>query len=438
MPDAGGSFCRVHKPANSGRLQEAGLRFFHPSLVQRYIVRELAQSFFLCTVSLLTLILIGRGLQLRDLFLGLDLAAADTLMLFLYMVPLFLLIVVPLACMLSVFLTFLRMSTDRELVALKAGGVSLYQMLAAPLSFCALAALMNMCISLYGVAWGMNSFRSTILEIANTRARVVVQPGVFNQDIFGLTLFARQVDPDSGEMKHIIFEDRTHEKKNRLTILAPEGSITTETSTGSILFKLRNGHIYRADGQQFGILGFGEYTVRLDLSKVFSGVDLGDVRPKEMAWADLKRMDAEKSAPNPRFQLKVAVELQKRWALPAACLVLGFFAMPLACAFEGVRRQVGVILSLVMFLAYYSLLSLGLSIGESGKLSPVVGLWFPNALFFVLGCVGFYLTVNERVPTFRSVLLRIPYFRRREEAMLAGRDAGSCRDGDRHRKGDAP
>ncbi len=392
-------------------------------LLQRYITRELAQSFLLCTVSMLTLILIGRGLQLRDLFLGLELGAWDMVLLFLYMVPLFMLIVVPLSCMLSVFLTFLRMSTDRELIALKAGGVSLWQMLAAPVIFCALCGLMNVYISLFGVSWGMNQFRTTILEIANTRARVVVQPGVFNQDIFGLTLFARQVDPDSGEMKHIIFEDRTRDKKNRVTILAPTGSITTESSTGSILFKLQNGHIYRADGEQFGILGFGEYIIRLDLSKVFSGVDLGDVRPKEMAWADLEKIAQDKSAPSARFQLKVAVEIQKRLALPAACLVLGFFSMPLACAFEGVRRQMGIILSLVMFLVYYSLLSFGLTIGESGKLSPVIALWFPNLLFLLLGCVGFYLAVNEQVPTLRSLLLRIPFYRRREEAQLAARNA---------------
>ena len=386
----------------------------------------------LCLVSLLTLILIGRGLQLRDLFLGLELSAWDTIMLFLYMVPLFMLLVVPLSCMLSVFLTFLRMSTDRELVALKAGGVSLYQMLAAPLVFCALCGVMNIFVSLSGVAWGMNQFRTTILDIANTRARVVVQPGVFNQDLFGLTLFARQVDPDNGEMHNIIFEDRTRDDKNRLTILAPTGAITTETSTGSILFKLYNGHIYRADGEQFGILGFGEYVIRLDLSKVFAGVDLGDVRPKEMTWVDLDKMHKDSSAPNLRFQLKVAVERQKRWALPVACLVLGFFAMPLACAFEGVRRQMGVVLSLVMFLVYYSLLSLGLSIGESGKLSPVIGLWFPNALFLVLGCIGFYLTVNERVPTLHSLLLRIPFFRRREEATQARQDAIDASDGGRH------
>ena len=100
-----------------------------PSLLQRQIFKEIANLFVLAVGVLLTLILISRAVQMRELFLGLDLGILDTVLLFGYMTPLFLMLVIPIACMLSVFLTFLRMSTDRELVALRAGGINIYQML---------------------------------------------------------------------------------------------------------------------------------------------------------------------------------------------------------------------------------------------------------------------------------------------------------------------
>ena len=103
-----------------------------PSLLQRQIFKEIANLFVLAVGVLLTLILISRAVQMRELFLGLDLGILDTVLLFGYMTPLFLMLVIPIACMLSVFLTFLRMSTDRELVALRAGGINIYQMLPAP------------------------------------------------------------------------------------------------------------------------------------------------------------------------------------------------------------------------------------------------------------------------------------------------------------------
>ena len=387
---------------------------FRISLAQRYIIKELVSSFLLCFIALLVLILIGRGLQMRELLLGLDLSLFDAGLLFVYMTPMFMLIVVPLSCMLSVFLTFLRMSTDRELVALKAGGVSLYQLLAAPLLFCTVCAIMNLAISLHGVSWGMGQFRNTVLEIANTRARVVIQPGIFNNDIFGLTLFARQVDPETQELKNVILEDRTRDKGNRLTIFAKRGSITTETESGSLLFTLRDGNMYRGDGRQFGILTFNTYEVRLDLSKVFAGMDMTDIRPKELSIETLQRMKkGEENVPSPRFLRKVGVELEKRRALPAACVVLGLFSMPLACMFEGVRRQMGVVLSLLMFLFYYSLFSLGLNVSESGRVSPMIGLWAPNLFFGLMGAIGLHFTSRERVPTFHSLCASIPFLRER-------------------------
>ena len=367
--------------------------------MHRYIFKELAQTFLVCTSSLLALILIGRGVHMRDLFLGLEFSFFDTAMLFLYMVPMFLLMLLPISCMISVFLTFSRMSADRELVALKAGGVSIYQLLAAPALFSLICLGMASVISLYGISWGTNNFRSTILHIANTRAKIVIQPGVFNRDLLGLTLFARKVDPVSGRLQQVIFEDSTHDKNTNITILAPEGEIVTDEENGDLVFHLQHGRIYREDRGNISILEFGDYSVRLDISTLLSGIKLGEIRPNEMDWKELLRLDSTKSARTQSVQRKVLVEIHKRWALPVACLVLGLFALPLACVFEGVKRQFGIVLALLFFLAYYSLFSIGMTMGESGVLPPVVGLWLANAFFALAGSAGVYLAHKERAPS---------------------------------------
>ncbi|MDR0339906.1 MAG: LPS export ABC transporter permease LptF [Desulfovibrio sp.] len=377
-------------------------------MLQRCILRELLSTFSMSVLALLSLILISRGLQMRDLFMGLDFSAADIALLFFYMMPMFLIMVLPISCMVSVFLTFLRMSTDRELIAVKTGGVSIYQMLKSPALFSFLCMCLAVFISLHAISWGMNSFRSTILNIANTRAKVVIQPGVFNKNIFGLTLFARKVDPVSGKLLHVIFEDYSQDVHNRLTVLAPEGDITTDTDKGALVFNLYNGRIYRLDAEKnnISILEFEEYRIDIDLANIFSGVNLDDERPKEMSWEALTSMSRNNSAPDERYRRRVEVEIQKRWSLPAACLVLGIFALPLACAFEGVRRQLGIVLALLMFLLYYSVYSLGLTMSESGYLSPMVGLWFVNVLFALVAVIGLHLTHKERAPSFERFFIQ--------------------------------
>jgi lipopolysaccharide export system permease protein len=366
------------------------------SCLFRSICKELALTFLVCVFSLLMLILISRGIHMHDLFLGIELSFTDTILLFCYMAPMSLFLVLPVSCMSSVFLAFSRMNADRELIALKAGGISIYHMMAAPLLFSFVCLGMTFFISVYGISWGTQHFRSTILHIANTRAKIILQPGVFNRDLQGLTLFARKVDPVSGKLQQVIFEDNTRDKKTSITILAPEGEIITDEKNGDLVFRLVNGRIYREDHGNVSILEFADYTVRLNIGIFLSGIKLNEIRPNEMAWSDLVRFTRGDGEQDASLQRKIWVEIHKRWALPVACVVLGLFALPLACIFEGVRRQSGIMLALIFFLLYYSLFSAGMTMGEAGLLPPFAGLWLANAVFALAAGLGIFFAHKER------------------------------------------
>ncbi len=366
--------------------------------LQRYLALELLRAFLISTFFLLSLVLIGRGLQLSQTLINIGLTAQDAILLFIYMSPMFMLVVLPMSCMISIFLTFLRLNTDRELVALKSGGISLYQLLPAPMVFAAVCTALTLGVSIAGVPWGQANFRGTLLEVAQTRAKVNVQPGVFNQDIFGLTLFAKKVDPQTGLMHQVIFEDtKIGGKKGgvRTTFLAPEGSITTDENRGELVFNLKNGKIYRLDNNQLSVLSFSDYSIRLNLSELFSGgLKLEDLRPKEMSWEALRQIAG--TEPGHEFYAKALIEIQKRMALPVACLVLGLFALPLACSFEGTKQQFGLLIAMLMFLVYYALFSFAMSLGETGKVPPGIGMWIPNLIFLILGFVGLHMAAHER------------------------------------------
>ena len=391
------------------------------SLLQRQLFREALYTFILCACALLTLILISRAVQMRELLLGLDMSLMDTVRLFMYMSPTFLMLVVPISCMLAVFLTFLRMGTDRELVALRAGGVSIYQMLPAPILFSLLCFGLTLWISLHWISWGMGQFRSTVMDIATSRARVVIQPGVFSTDFPKLVLFARNVDPKSGTLYKIMVNDRNHKGRD-ITILAPEGIITSDSTRGELVFKLLNGQLYTTAKEQSSLLSFDTYTVRMPLNLLFKHVNLGSIRPRELSWKDLKKTYAAYSrqltsaSDNSKgsayrdlleYTLKVDVERHKRWAYPAACLALTIFVLPLGFAAQGMKRQTGLIIALVMFFVYYSLMSMGFTLGENGTLPPAIGLWLPNMLFFLGGLCGLRLAARERAPDLAGILRRV-------------------------------
>ncbi len=368
-------------------------------VLHRELFKELALLFVVCLAVLEGLIVLGRMvLKLGEILVSLQLTLWDVLQLIAYLTPFFLLLLLPVACMISMFLTFQRMSSDRELVALRSSGVSLLQVMPAPTFFLLLCTGISVLVSLSGVSWGMNNFQSTMLHLAENKAQVSLQPGVFNQELPGLTIYAQNVDREGNRLSRVFVQDSSHEDE-AVNILAPEGRIRSDTSQGKLFFTLKNGRIYNQRAEGTDILRFGEYTVSVDLGRVLGDVDFDNDDPKAFSWSRLTRFAGEEDLAARRgkgFAREVALELHKRMALPVACLVLGLFAIPMGWLCEGLKRYTSLLIILGMFMFYYALFMTGVSLSEAGTVPPVVALWVPNVVFLAISCLLFIGALRER------------------------------------------
>jgi len=368
-------------------------------VLHRELLKELALLFIVCLAVLEGLIVLGRMvLKLGEILVAVQLTLWDVVQLIGYLTPFFLLLLLPVACMISMFLTFQRMSSDRELIALRSSGVSLPQVMPAPAFFLVLCTCLNLVVSLYGVSWGMNNFQNTMLHLAENKAQVSIQPGVFNQELPGLTIYAQNVDRERERLSRVFVQDSSHEDE-AVNILAPEGRIRTDTSLGKLFFTLKNGRIYNQRSKGTDVIRFGEYTVSIDLSRVLGDVSFQSNDPKSFSWQKLSRLSGRKdlaAEKGEEFAREVARERQKRMALPAACLVLGFFAIPMGWLCEGMKRYSSLLIILGMFLFYYAMFMTGMSLSEAGTVAPGLALWAPNAVFLAVSCLLFVGVVRER------------------------------------------
>lgn len=374
-------------------------------LLQRELFKETALIAGICLGALLCLILLGRLLQLRELFMAQGVGFFDLARIFVYLSPFFLLLLLPASCMLGLFLTLLRMGADRELVSLRAGGLSLWRLVPAPVTLSLLCAALTLWVSLAGISWGMDNFRQTVVQLARNKTTVNVQPGVFNTAFPHLTVYARQADPDSGELRDVFVLDSSRTDVPA-TIVAPRGRIESSVEKGSVYVLLERGHIYREKQDEFSVVAFERYILSLDMTRLLGGMKLEDKSPKEMSWAALNAFARDRGERSENFHRRVLIERHKRFALPAACLVLGLFALPLALFFQGMKRQYGLLVALGAFFVYYILLTAGMSLAEGGKVPPWIALWTPNILFFVLSIGGLAMVAQEREP-FSALAARV-------------------------------
>lgn len=90
------------------------------------------------------------------------------------------------------------------------------------------------------------------------------------------------------------------------------------------------------------------------------------------------------------------VEIYKKYALPAACIVFVLIGAPLGIMVRKGGFGVAAGISLFFFLIYWAFLIGGEKLAERGFFSPFIGMWAAN---FVLGFVGIILTIKTNKET---------------------------------------
>jgi len=356
---------------------------------------EIFQIFLLCLAVFISLILLGKLIQMGKVLVSLDLSLVDLGYLIIYLTPFFLFVLIPVCSMLALFLTFQRMSTDQELIALRSGGISLKNILPSPLMFLLGISAINFFISFYGISWGMDNFNSYLIDLAKKKARLSLKPGIFNREIRGFTIYPQRVDEEKGEIKNIFIEQKNVSGKN-LIIISPKGYLKWDPENKILYFSIFNGKIYQGIKMQPTVLSFSRYDLKLDLKKVLKNIHIDSNDPKFMSFKNIKKHIQHISHNNKNY-IELVEEMHKRIAIPLSCLILGFFSIPLGWLLEGMKKFYGSVIILFMFFVYYLLFALGKSLVEGGVLHPALGIWTPNVVFLFLTLFVFYIAEKEKI-----------------------------------------
>ena len=125
------------------------------SVLNKYIFAEIFQPFILNIGFFSFIFLLFQMLEIIGMIVNYRISLVTVFQLIVYSMPYFLVFVFPMSAMLSVLLTIMRMSNDNELIALRAGGVSMYALVPPVMGFCLIAAVLTAVMSVWAMPWGM-------------------------------------------------------------------------------------------------------------------------------------------------------------------------------------------------------------------------------------------------------------------------------------------
>ncbi len=355
-----------------------------------YIFKEILPIFFIGMMIFTVILLMDKILKLIELIVTKGGNVSHILMLLLFISPSFLVFTIPIAVLLAILLGFGRLSTDSEITAFKASGMSLYQLFFPVSIFSICACLLTAFLVFYGLPWGNIGFKSTLYLIAQSEADIDIKERVFNDTFDGLVVYVDKMPIQGKRMEGIlIYDEREQGKFN--TIFAKEGFLANNPKSQEVILRLLNGNIHRVEpqAQTYQKIQFDVYDLRLELAKTFLSLSK-KLKEYEMSADELKekikknRMAGEDTTPQ-------EVELHKRYAIPFACIIFGLIGVPLGIQPRRSGRSHGFISSIFILLTYYISLNASEIFAVRHTIPAFLAGWAPNFLF---GGLGVYLLIK--------------------------------------------
>ncbi|MBK7862078.1 MAG: LptF/LptG family permease [Archangiaceae bacterium] len=348
-------------------------------LLQRYVLAEIAAPYLAWLGLLVTLMWVMAVLKGTDVLLGSQVTAWDFARVSAYLLPHFVVQAAPVAFLLGLLIGFGRLSEDRELVAMQAFGLSPWRLWVAPLLLAAATSLALGLLAFGPQPWGLQAVQRLAEEIIKRNLVGDVKPGVFHDELQRVTLYVERVDAPGQWGNVLVYDERVPETP--VLLLAQRGRVGETREGAPLELLLERGALYRSDEQTDSRLEF--QTARLSL-----GVE-------EAVWQKNRfRAVRDEMTPAQMFAAgEPSLSIAGHWKLGQVLMPISFalLGVPLGLRRRTSGRARGAVVTLGGYAAFYVLAQVSTSLGERGRLPPLLAGQLPNLVFLVLGLLALWL-----------------------------------------------
>ncbi len=296
------------------------------------------------------------------------------------------------SAMLGITICFSRLSSDLEILALKAGGVSIYKIMPSVLIVSTLISLLTGYFSIQLIPKSELAMKQLSMEILKENITKGIKEHNFSDALGKIVIYIEDID--NNDQWHNVWISDGRQDGQPIITTAEKGAMTNVVGESSISVVLKNGSIYKPiNFNKTDIIQFNSYKINLPIQS--SSNDVYVSQKKVLSMTSLYEGAKDLKTTNIELSKAYMIEFHKRLTLPIGCFMLSFLALPLGLQARAGRKAIGIPVGLAIFVAYYILYTIGKQLaGES--IPIVIAMWTPNVLFFLLAIFWTYRVSNEK------------------------------------------
>lgn len=420
-------------------------------ILWRHILQRHITPFISAFLILMFIFLLQFLMKSLDQFVGKGLSALVIGELIVTQLAWMVVLAVPMAVLVATLMAFGALSSANEVTAMRSSGVSLYRMIA-PV-FAASIVVCYFLLRFNNDVLPDANHRAKMLQtdIYRKKPTLSLTPGLFAQDIQGYSILVRKTFERSNDLEGVTIFDYTN-RTVTTTVTAQRGTISFSPDYRKLIMDLYDGEIHElnhSDFKQYRKIRFQKHRIAMeaegytfqrsqesafsrgdrelsayamiaivdslkklvsesntqiasilkrDLDDLFSSVRPAAPYNSDPLFAASNRAIIVKNTIESEYgridylnrQIhEYSVEIQKKFAIPVACIVFVLVGAPLGIMARRGTFGVAASLSLGFFLLYWSCLIGGEKLADRGFIQPWVGMWAAN---IIIGIIGGYLT----------------------------------------------
>ncbi|MEJ7846676.1 MAG: LptF/LptG family permease [Pyrinomonadaceae bacterium] len=362
--------------------------------LSKYLIGAILPYFIFAWVLLSVILFVQQAGRFSDIFFSVNLPTNLVWQLSLALIPNVIAFTCPMAVLVGVIIGLTKMQSDSELVAVRAAGVSNFQITVPILILGVLLSAFAFFINMKGVPFAAGIVRQVALQTAIYKLESPIEPGVFNTEVAGYTIYIKDGDIEKGSWKNIFVYNENEKSATLRLITSTNGRIDSSGELSELVLEnavsttiTRNGTTETFNSDSMGEVRYAINTKRGELLQKLSSTEL---TPDELG---LSQLSAYAESKDGRERTEALILWQRRIILSFTPLIFCLLGTALTLRFSSRGRGFGIFVALVSLIGYYLLAFLGEQLARTDRVDVFAASLIP--LVFSAGAIMWFNFSNR-------------------------------------------
>ena len=346
----------------------------HSWTISRYLIGAVVPYFVSSWLLLSVILFVQQAGRFADIFFSANIPSHLIWQLAIALVPNVIAFTCPMAVLVGTVIGLSKMQGDSELVAIRAAGVGNLRIISPVLLLGILLSAFTFAINLYGVPLAARIVRQVAVQTAIYKLESPIEPGVFNTEVAGYTIYVRDGDITDGKWKNIFIHTEDLKTGTVRLITSRQGRIDSSDQHSELVLEDAVSTTITPDaaGEKFVSEKIGEirFSIKTRRGELIERLATTETSAEELGLAQLSEHARSKEG---KERTEAEVLWQRRILLGITPIVFCVLGAALVLRFNRGGRGFGIFISLLSLITYYLIAFLGEQLARTGRVSVLAG-----------------------------------------------------------------